>query len=255
MILNTLRVAGVQQAHKEDRISFESLDGWPGVLLAGKGSYRDADGTLKTAGIFIGPEFGTVTRVDLVEAARECADAGFDVLVSCAFNYEAQSTEFDKLGPIPVLKARMNADLHMQQDLANSGKGNLFVIFGEPDIDILDSTGPDGQPNQIQVKINGVDVFDPSTGEVRSDEPDNIACWFIDSDYNGESFFVRQAYFLGQNDPYKSLKTSLKAEIDLEAWESLNSDTSVPFAKPSTGRIAVKVINHLGDEVMKVYRV
>jgi adenine-specific DNA-methyltransferase len=255
MILNTLRVAGVQQAHKEDRISFESLDGWPGVLLAGKGSYRDADGTVKSAGIFIGPEFGTVTRVDLVEAARECADAGFDVLISCAFNYEAQSTEFDKLGPIPVLKARMNADLHMQQDLANSGKGNLFVIFGEPDIDILDAAGPDGQPNQIQVKINGVDVFDPSTGEVRSDEPDNIACWFIDSDYNGESFFVRQAYFLGQNDPYKSLKTSLKAEIDLEAWESLNSDTSVAFAKPSTGRIAVKVINHLGDEVMKVYRV
>ena len=255
MILNTLRVAGVQQAHKQDRISFESLDGWPGVLLAGKGSYRDADGTLKTAGIFIGPEFGTVTRVDLVEAARECADAGFNVLISCAFNYEAQSTEFDKLGPIPVLKARMNADLHMQQDLANSGKGNLFVIFGEPDIDILDATGPDGQPNQIQVKINGVDVFDPSTGEVRSDEPDNIACWFIDSDYNGESFFVRQAYFLGQNDPYKSLKTSLKAEIDPEAWESLNSDVSVPFAKPQTGRIAVKVINHLGDEVMKVYRV
>ena len=224
-------------------------------LLAGKGSYREADGTLKTAGIFIGPEFGTVSRVDLVEAARECADAGFNVLISCAFNYEAQSTEFDKLGPIPVLKARMNADLHMQQDLANSGKGNLFVIFGEPDIDILDATGPDGQPNQIQVKINGVDVFDPSTGEVRSDEPDNIACWFIDSDYNGESFFVRQAYFLGQNDPYKSLKTSLKAEIDLEAWESLNSDISVPFAKPQTGRIAVKVINHLGDEVMKVYRV
>jgi adenine-specific DNA-methyltransferase len=255
MILNTLRVSPVQQAHKDDRISFESLDGWPGVLLAGKGSYREADGTLKTAGIFIGPEFGTVTRVDLVEAARECADAGFHVLVSCAFNYEAQSTEFDKLGPIPVLKARMNADLHMQQDLANSGKGNLFVIFGEPDIDLLDAISSDGQPNQIQVKINGVDVFDPSTGEVRSDEPDNIACWFIDSDYNGESFFVRQAYFLGQNDPYKSLKTSLKAEIDQEAWESLNSDTSVPFAKPSTGRIAVKVINHLGDEVMKVYRV
>jgi adenine-specific DNA-methyltransferase len=250
MILDTLRVAGVQQAHKEDSISFESLDGWPGNYIAGKGTYRDADSSIKTAGIFIGPEFGTVSRVDLVEAARECADAGFDVLISCAFNYEAQSTEFDKLGPLPVLKARMNADLHMQADLKNTGKGNLFVIFGEPDIDILDASG-----NQIQVKINGVDVFDPSTGEVRSDEPATIACWFIDSDYNGESFFVRHAYFLGQSDPYKSLKTSLKAEIDADAWQSLNSDISVPFAKPSTGRIAVKVINHLGDEVMKVYRV
>jgi adenine-specific DNA-methyltransferase len=255
MILNTLRVAGVQQAHKQDRINFESLEGWPGNLLAGKGSYRDADGSLKTAGIFIGPEFGTVSRVDLVEAARECGDVGFHVLISCAFNYEAQTTDFDKLAALPVLKARMNADLHMQQDLANSGKGNLFVIFGEPDIDILNVPGSAGEPEQIQVKINGVDVFDPSSGEVRSDEPATIACWFIDSDYNGESFFVRQAYFLGQNDPYKSLKTSLKAEIDQEAWESLNSDTSVPFAKPSTGRIAVKVINHLGDEVMKVYRV
>jgi adenine-specific DNA-methyltransferase len=250
MILDTLRVAGVQQAHKDDRITFESLDGWPGSYIAGKGTYRDADGCLITAGIFIGPEFGTVSRVDLVEAARECADAGFDVLISCAFNYEAQSTEFDKLGPLPVLKARMNADLHMQPDLKNTGKGNLFVIFGEPDIDILDAP-----EDKIQVKINGVDVFDPSTGEVRSDEPATIACWFIDSEYNGESFFVRQAYFLGQNDPYKSLKTSLKAEIDEEAWESLNSDTSVPFSKPPTGRIAVKVINHLGDEVMKVYRV
>jgi len=250
MILETLRVAGVQQANKQDRINFNSLEGWPGNYIASKAIYKDAADSIKTAGIFIGPEFGTVSRVDLVEAARECADAGFDVLISCAFNYEAQSTEFNRLGTIPVLKARMNADLHMQQDLKNTGKGNLFVIFGEPDIDIINS-----KEDEIQVKINGVDVFDPSTGEVRSDEPDSIACWFIDSDYNGESFFVRQAYFLGQNDPYKSLKTSLKSEINLEAWSTLKSETSVSFSKPSTGRIAVKVINHLGDEVMKVYKI
>jgi adenine-specific DNA-methyltransferase len=149
-----------------------------------------------------------------------------------------------------VLKARMNADLHMAEDLKNTGKGNLFVIFGEPDIDILDAA--DGQ---VQVKINGVDVFHPSTGEVRSAGPGNIACWFIDTDYNEESFFVRHAYFLGQNDPYSALKTTLKAEINEEAWATLNSDTSRPFPKPASGRIAVKVINHLGDEVMKVFRV
>jgi adenine-specific DNA-methyltransferase len=258
VILDTLRLAGVQQAHKEDKISFDSLEPWPGTYICGKGTMIETiEGVeqQKSAGIFIGPEFGTVSRSDLVEAAREAADAGFDVLISCAFNYEAHTTEFTKLGALPVLKARMNADLHMQQDLKNTGKGNLFVIFGEPDIDILEATGPGAQPDQIQVRINGVDVFDPSSGEIRSDEADGIACWFIDSDYNGESFFVRQAYFLGQNDPYKSLKTSLKAEIDAEAWASLNSDTSVPFAKPQSGRIAVKVINHLGDEVMKVYRV
>jgi len=177
------------------------------------------------------------------------------VLIACAFNYEAHTTEFAKLGRLPVLKARMNADLHMADDLKNTGKGNLFVIFGEPDIDILDAAQHDGEANQIQVKVNGVDVFHPTTGEVRSDGPDGIACWFIDTDYNEESFFVRHAYFLGANDPYKALKTTLKAEIDPDAWATLNSDTSRPFDKPTSGRIAVKVINHLGDEVMKVFKV
>jgi adenine-specific DNA-methyltransferase len=148
----------------------------------------------------------------------------------------------------------MNAELHMAEDLKNTGKGNLFVIFGEPDIDIL--PGEDGPDRgKVRVKINGVDVFHPSSGEVRSDNADGIACWFIDTDYNEESFFVRHAYFLGANDPYKSLKTTLKAEINEDAWSTLNSDTSRPFDKPKSGRIAVKVINHLGDEVMKVFRV
>jgi len=249
MILENLKTAGVQQAHKENKINFTSLTPWPGNLVCADGRYLEGSAE-KRAAIFIGPEFGTVSRPDLVEAAKEAGDADFDVLIACAFNYDAHSTEFDKLGRIPVLKARMNADLHMADDLKNTGKGNLFVIFGEPDIDILKAKG-----NQIQVKVNGVDVFKPQTGEVISDGADGIACWFIDTDYNEESFFVRHAYFLGANDPYKSLKTTLKAEINEEAWETLHSDTSRPFDKPKSGRIAVKVINHLGDEVMKVFRV
>ena len=256
MILENLKTAGVQQAHKEDKITFTSLVPWPGDLVCAEGCYlKSEEGSEKRevekrAAIFVGPEFGTVSRPDLVQAAREAGDAGFDVLITCAFNYDAHSSDFDKLGRIPVLKARMNADLHMADDLKNTGKGNLFVIFGEPDIDILDAA--DGQ---IQVKVNGVDVFHPNTGEVRSDGAEGIACWFIDTDYNEESFFVRHAYFLGANDPYKALKTTLKAEINEDAWATLNSDTSRPFDKPKTGRIAVKVINHLGDEVMKVFRV
>jgi adenine-specific DNA-methyltransferase len=249
VVLENLRLAGVQQAHKEDRITFTSLKPWPGHFICAEGRYPEGEAQ-KRAGIFLGPEFGTVSRTDLVDAAREAGDAGFDVLIACAFNHEAHASEFDKLGRIPVLKARMNADLHMAEDLKNTGKGNLFVIFGEPDIDVLDAD--DGQ---VRVKVNGVDVFDPSTGEVRSDDADGIACWFVDSEYNGESFFVRQAYFLGANDPYKALKTTLKAEVDEDAWESLHNDTSRPFARPATGRIAVKVINHLGDEVLKVFRV
>ncbi len=252
MILENLKTAGVQQAHKEDKIDFTALTLWPGTYVCAEGRYFEGSeekGVERRAAIFIGPEFGTVSHPDLVAAAREAGDAGFDVLIACAFNYDAHSSEFDKLGRIPVLKARMNADLHMADDLKNTGKGNLFVIFGEPDIDILNA-----EEDQIQVKINGVDVFHPNTGEVRSDGAEGIACWFIDTDYNEESFFVRHAYFLGANDPYKSLKATLRAEINQEAWETLNSDTSRPFEKPESGRIAVKVINHLGDEVMKVFR-
>ena len=268
MILGNLKTAGVQQAHKDDRITFTSLTAWPGEgAVCAEGRYMEGD-VEKRAGIFIGPEFGTVQRSDLVAAARECGEAGFDVLIACAFNYEAHATEFSKLGRIPVLKARMNADLHMAEDLKNTGKGNLFVIFGEPDIDILSPEGknlkvvvagkesyPVAAGGKLVVKVNGVDVFKPQTGEVISDGADGIACWFIDTDYNEESFFVRHAYFLGANDPYSALKTTLKAEIDKEAWDTLNSDTSRPFDRPKSGRIAVKVINHLGDEVMKVFKV
>ena len=410
MILENLKVAGVQQARKEDKIAFTALSPWPGDLVCAEGRYLEGDPSAastssgqpgsgqakeKRAAIFIGPEFGTVQRADLVATAREAGDAGFDVVIACAFNYEAHASEFSKLGRVPVLKARMNADLHMADDLKNTGKGNLFVIFGEPDVvvdggewivdskggwvarydlfkrlsglgsleeinragsknpgvfaaiskggtlraDVADSAGggvdpsehrrgsraqrdggihavPGNRPgigggggnaadpvravrisavtgdagpsggsddhskdafradeiaalqkltgasfplstihDQFRVTIRGVDVFDPSNGEVRSDSADGIACWFIDTDYNEESFFVRQAYFLGANDPYSALKTTLKAEVNAEAWASLNSDTSRPFPKPASGRIAVKVINHLGDEVMKVFKV
>ena len=258
MILEQLATAGVQQAHKEDRIAFAAVSPWPGAYICAEGRYVDGGGEStpeKRAGIFVGPEFGTVSRPDLVAAAREAGDADFDVLIACAFNYEAHASEFNRLGRIPVLKARMNADLHMADELKNTGKGNLFVVFGEPDIDILPADADEAEDGRLQVKINGVDVFHPNTGEVRSHGADGIACWFIDTDYNEESFFVRHAYFLGANDPYKALKTTLKTEIDPDAWATLHSDTSRPFDRPESGRIAVKVINHLGDEVMKVFRV
>jgi adenine-specific DNA-methyltransferase len=249
MIIENLKAAGVQQAAKEDRITFTSLVGWPGNYICAESIFMEGEKE-RRAGIFIGPEFGTVSRPDLVAAAREAGDAGFDVLIACAFNYDAHSSEFERLGRVPVLKARMNPDLHMGADLKATGSGNLFVVFGEPDIKIEDAG--DGL---IRVKVFGVDVFKPQTGEVISEGTDGIALWMLDTDYNEESFFVRHAYFLGANDPYKALTTTLKAEIDEAAWGSLYSDVSRSFPKPASGRIAVKVINHLGDEVMKVFAV
>ncbi|MEY9583344.1 site-specific DNA-methyltransferase [Sinorhizobium fredii] len=250
MVLAHLRSAGVHQQEKRDTIHFNSIEPWPGNYIAAEGRYADGGAVEKRAAILIGPEFGTLTRSQITAAAREASDARFDVLIACAFNFDAQATDLNRLGPLAILKARMNPDLHMAEDLKNTGKGNLFVVFGEPDVEILDAPG-----GEIKVKVHGVDVFDPSTGEIRSDDVKGIAAWFIDTDYDEESFFVRHAYFLGANDPYKSLKTALKAEIDPDAWETLYADTSRPFPRPSTGRIAVKVINHFGDEVLKVFGV
>ncbi|MCJ2064398.1 site-specific DNA-methyltransferase [Methylobacterium sp. J-088] len=254
MVLENLSAAGVQGRDRADRVRFTMLQPWPGRFIGAEGRFvegeGEGEGVERRAAILIGPEFGTLARPDLVAAAREAADARFDVLVACAFAYDAHASELTKLGPLPILQAKMNPDLHMADDLKTTGKGNLFVVFGEPDIEIHRLDG-----DLLEVEVKGVDVFDPNTGDVRSDDTSGIAAWFVDTDYNEESFFVRHAYFLGANDPYKSLKTALKAEIDEAAWATLYRAISRPFARPRTGRIAVKVINHFGDEVMKVYGV
>jgi adenine-specific DNA-methyltransferase len=249
MVLDHLRTAGVQQHAKAGRIAFDSLTPWPGTMIGAEGTYSEGEATRRAA-ILIGPEFGTLTRPDITAAAREASDARFDVLIACAFNYDAHAADLTKLGPLPILQARINPDLHMSDELKNTGKGNLFVMFGTPDIQLHDKGN-----GMIAVQVLGVDVFDPQTGDVRSGGTESIAAWFIDTMYNEESFFVRHAYFLGANDPYKSLKAALRAEIDEDAWASLYRDTSRPFPRPETGRIAVKVINHFGDEVMKVFNV
>lgn len=250
MVLENLKSAGVHQVAREDRITFSTIEGWPGKkYIAAIGHYTEGD-TERRAGIFIGPEYGTITQSDLNDAAKEAQQDRFDALIACGFNFDAHTSEQTKLGPLPILKARMNPDLHMSEELKNTGSGNLFVVFGEPDVEWhFDNEG------NIVVEVLGVDVFDPKTSEVRASGKDEIAAWFIDTDYNRESFFVRHAYFMGSGDPYKSLKTSLKAEIDKEAWETLYRDTSRPFAHPESGWFAVKVINHFGDEVMKVFEV
>ena len=253
IVLENLKTSGVQQGSKADRITFTSLIPWPGEYIAAEGRFLEGEGETaieRRAAIFIGPEFGTTSRPDLTAAAREATDSRFDVLIAAAFNFEAHASELTRLGPLQILKAKMNPDLHMAGELKNTGKGNLFIVFGEPDVEIEPLAG-----DQVQVRVKGVDVFDPNTGDIRSGDTKSIAAWFIDTDYNEESFFVRHAYFLGANDPYKSLKTALRAEIDEVAWATLYREVSRPFDRPKSGRIAVKVINHFGDEVMKVFRV
>jgi adenine-specific DNA-methyltransferase len=248
VVLDNLERAGVENTKKGEQLEFTSLKPWPGRFVHAEGRYEE-QGKERRAAIFIGPEYGTVTKADVLKAAREAADL-FDVLIVCGFAFEAHvGDETLNLGRLRVLKARMNQDLRMPE-LKRTGAGNLFVVFGEPEIEVREADG-----DQLQVEIKGVEVYDPNTDQVRTSGVEDIACWFIDTDYDQESFFVRHAYFLGGRDPYEKLKRALKAEIDEDAWATLYSATSRPFPKPKSGQIAVKVINHYGDEVLKVYPV
>jgi adenine-specific DNA-methyltransferase len=250
-IIDNLLKAGVQNGWKAERLLFDSLVPFAGERIQGEGSQKETGDRIAVS---IGPQFGTVDAEWIRLAAREATRGlGFDVLLVCAFAFDPQANESVKefsIGRVRVVLVRMNSDLAMGDVLLKkTGSGNLFTIFGEPDIEITKDS------DELTVEIKGVDVYNPTTGEVRSSGTGEIALWMIDTDYDGESFFVRHCYFTGDNDPYKRLKGALKADIDLDAWETLYQTKSRPFKRPEKGKIAVKVINHYGDEVLQVYDV
>ncbi len=274
-VLDNLAKAGIQNGRRHERIELETLEPYAGAAIHAVGNRQardeDVEGTPSRVGISLGPQYGTVNGQWIKTAAREAIKAGdIDLLCVLGFAFDpnvlgtdiegAEVTDDDfasvaaerKLGRVPVLLVRMNADLVMGEELKKTGAGNLFTVFGEPDIEIRSANDDD---SELEVELHGVDVYDPTTGEVRSRDTDRIALWMIDTDYNEESFFVRHAYFTGGQDPYKKLKRDLKAEIDEDAWASLYRTVSRPFPTPETGKIAVKVINDYGDEVLQVFDV
>jgi adenine-specific DNA-methyltransferase len=266
MILDNLKKAGVQNTRREERLKLDRLDTHAGLWLHATGEYTDAAGETRRVAVSIGPEHGTVGSEQVKEAAKEALKGpGFDLLLVCGFAFDAHAGETTKefapsdgpvvseakqWGKLRILLVRMNPDLAMGDELLKkTGAGNLFMVFGEPDVTISRKDG------KVVVELKGVDVYDPTTGVIRSSSTDDIACWFLDTAYNGESFFVRHAYFTGAEEPYDKLKRSLRAEIDEAAWSALYSTRSMPFDPPATGKIAIKVINHYGDEVLKVFEV
>jgi len=276
-ILENLRSAGIQNGRRQERIEFATLDEHAGTHVQAIGERRrDDESGASHIAIAVGPEYGTVSPGFVRDAAREAlADPDVDMLCVLGFSFDpnvSSVTELDdveldksdegfasvegerKLGRLKVLMVRMNAELLMGDALKKTGAGNLFTVFGEPDVEIRTVLmEPGGE--QLEVKLRGVDVYDAVKGEVRAADTSQVALWMIDTDYNEESFFVRHCYFTGGGDPMKKLKTALKADIDADAWAQLYRTTSMPFPYPSTGKIAIKVINDYGDEVMKVYDV
>jgi adenine-specific DNA-methyltransferase len=258
MIIDNLRKAGIQNRDKTERLKFDRLEPYAGEWIHAVGEFTGKSGQSKRVAVCIGPEHGTVGPDLVKEAAKEAVKGvGFDLLYVCGFAFDPHVDEETKrYGKLNVQVCRMNPDLSMGDELLKkTGAGNLFMVFGEPDVSIKKVREKGADAERVVVEIKGVDVYDPTTGQIRSNSTDDIACWFIDTNYDGESFFVRHAYFTGADQPYEKLKRALRAEIDEAAWSALYSTKSQPFPVPGTGKIAVKVINHYGDEVLKVYPV
>lgn len=273
-VLDSLRASGIQNGRRDERIEFSSLDPFAGsyVQMVGERRSEQDDTAPAHVAIALGPQYGTVSATFVKEAVREIKDdTGVDLLCVLGFSFdpnvtsvtEADGVTLDtsdagfaqvagerKLGRIKVLLVRMNAELLMGDALKKTGAGNLFTVFGEPDIELRTLAD-----DRHEIELHGVDVYDPTIGKVRSRQTDRVALWMIDTDYDGESFYVRQCLFTGGNDPMKKLERALKSDIDPDAWAALYRTVSLPFDRPSTGRVAVKVINDYGDEVMKVYDV
>ncbi|MGG1574529.1 site-specific DNA-methyltransferase [Fictibacillus sp. NRS-1165] len=250
-IIQNLKIAGVQNTKKNERLSFSFLEPFPGVFIHSEGEYLE-NGVTKRVGICIGPENGTVGPELIREAAKEAIKGiGFDLLVVCGFAFDPNiGEEVKSYGRLNILITRMNPDLMIGNDyLKKTGAANLFTVFGEPDIEIIENN------EMIALEIKGLDIFDPTTGHIRSSSTEDIACWFIDTSYNGESFFVRHAYFLGNDKQLEKLKRALKADIDSHVLDSIHSTKSREFKRPTTGKIAIKVINYFGDEVLKVFHI
>jgi adenine-specific DNA-methyltransferase len=269
-ILDNLLAAGVQNGLRKERLVFETLERSGGRRFQAVGTRADAgNGTPQRVAVAIGPQYGTVSADFVKDAARDALrGVGYDLLLVLGFAFDAQAGEVAaefrpdaadgftvgaerQVGRLTILTVRMNPDLAMGSELLKkTGSANLFTVFGEPDIELRRTD--DG----LVVDLRGIDVYDPTTGMIRSDDPSTIALWMIDTDYNGESFFVRHCYFSGAGtDPYLRLKKALKADIDEAAWASLYATRSRPFPKPSTGRVAVKAVNHYGDEALKIFDV
>ena len=252
-IVENLRKAGVQTGEKGARVDFENLEVLPsGPEVQAVGEYKTKGG-LKKVAVAIGPEFGSVDD-DFIRDAARVAKKFADLLVVAATSFDASAfAEAKQQNGLRIMRVKINPDLSMGDLLKKTGSANLFLAFGEPDVRVKETK------EGVVVEILGMDIYDPVKSEIRSsgggDLENDIAAWFVDINYNGQAFFVTQAYFLGAEKPYEKLKKALKANISEEAWEQLYTTVSRPFPKPTTGKIAVKVINHYGDEVMKVINV
>jgi adenine-specific DNA-methyltransferase len=228
----------------------------PGIRAVKSGGFLHAEAEVAVNGdkqlvaFSFGPRYGPVTFHQVEEAIREAAAGGYGLLVFAGFGFEAEVTTFVESQPRPGLRlelANVCPDVLVGDLLKTTRGSQLFTVFGQPDVDVHPSHG-----KTWVAELRGVDTYDPTTGEVKSSRGRDVAAWFLDHDYDGRTFCVCQAFFPGGDNPWAKLGRALRGVIDEEAFARMRGTKSAPFRPGDHNRVAVKVIDFRGNEVIKV---
>ncbi|RKZ73384.1 MAG: hypothetical protein DRR16_33140, partial [Candidatus Parabeggiatoa sp. nov. 3] len=262
-----LKSAGVKNGIKNEQAIFIRVEHLADSYLHAEGFYQDANENEKKAYFHIGPKFGTVTKLAVIQAVKACRQRGdADWLIILGFSFESDISNQNvtmNIGTFEVTKVRMHDDLLQAGLLKKDKKAASFITIGEPDVKLHQ------QGKEAYVEIQGLDIYDPIKDIVKARNIEDIAYWMVDTDYDDSNFVVRQVFFCGgKKDEFKkwqkglenlaktktkrNVERTLKIEIDDEAFDNLYGFKSHRFAVKPDQKIAVRVISQFGEESTKV---
>tara|TARA_B100000519_G_scaffold202974_1_gene223321 strand:+ start:1647 stop:4349 length:2703 start_codon:yes stop_codon:yes gene_type:complete len=230
-------------------LDFDTLTTRSGGILHAEGEVQE-----KKYAISFGPQHGPVSLYQVEQGLREANLGGFDEIIFCGFVFDPEATSAINSNIHPKIIAhasQIRPDIIMKDSeggnlLKTTSTSQLFSVFGEPDIE--NTKNEDGK---YVISLHGVDIYNPLDGATHSENSDKVAAWFIDTDYNGRTFCIVQAFFPDKSS-WKKLEKALKGSLNQDRFEMLTGKESIPFKEGKYKKAAVKVIDQRGNEVMKV---
>jgi adenine-specific DNA-methyltransferase len=248
-MIKLLRKDGIRFPDNK-HVDFIELEVLPHGILHAQGKWEMGDETHRVA-VSVGPQYGPITAVQVEESLRSAARGGYDDLVFAGFTFDGAAQAAIQEDPHPYVRchlAHIRPDVQMGDLLKDTPGSQLFTVFGLPRVEL--ETTDDGE---YVVTMQGVDIYDPVKNTLQETKASKVAAWFLDSDYNGRTFCITQAFF-PDSSAWKKLAKALKSTVDPARFAAFSGTTSLPFEAGEHQRIAVKVIDPRGNEVMRVMR-
>lgn len=248
-IIRLLKADGVLFPNNK-RIKFDRLEAYTSTGLHAEGSWTNDDGE-RTVAVVVAPQYGSLSAKMVEDGIRFAAKRGFDELVFAGFSFDGAAQAAIQEDPDPQVRlhmAQIRPDVNMGDLLKTTTSSQIFTVSGTPRTKLIEL-----EDGELQVEMEGVDIYDPVTNTVRSTGAEKVAAWFVDANYDGRCFCITQAFFPDKK-AWVKLSKALEGTVDPERFEAFAGTVSLPFPKGSHGRVAVKVIDPRGNEVMRVHK-